>query len=369
MMNEEEIICAAALTTIPQIGPVQAKILADHFGGYSRIFTATKGMLERIPGIGSVRAANIGRVGNFREIKNKLDQLRQANGIALLYTSPEYPQRLKHCDDAPPILYFKGNTNLNQSRTLAVVGTRKPSEHGLWMVQLYLEALRPYAPLIISGLAYGIDHKAHQVALQQGLATIGVMANGLHTVYPGVHASLARDMLGKGGLLTEFPWGTKPDKQNFPRRNRIVAGMCDALLVVETDAKGGSMITAELALGYNRDIFALPGRITDKQSRGCNELILENKARMTVTPDDLIRYMNWNELPSGQTATAPTLFNDRNEAEQQLISLLRQFGTLQIDKLTLLSGLPRHQFHSALLNLELDGLCKRSSGNLFTLLV
>ena len=368
MTNKEDLCYALALNDIPQIGSVQARLLIEYFGNFRSIFTSSKGILENIPGIGSIRAQNIRAYNDHDRIHQEIDRLSKANIEPILYTSPKYPYRLKHCDDAPVVLYYKGNADLNADKVIAIVGTRKPTEQGRQYVKTYLEALASTSPLVLSGLAYGIDYQAHRIAIDVGLNTIGVLANGLHTIYPGIHTDLAREMVYQGGLLTEFTLGTKPDKQNFPKRNRLVAGMCDALLVVETDSKGGSMITAEIAASYNRDIFAIPGRITDTTSKGCNELIRENKARLTLSPQDLMEYMNWEGNPTPKPSSATMLFEARSEEEQKLIQCLQEHGTMHIDRLMVIAGLNPKQFHQAILTLELEGLCKRFSGNHFSLL-
>lgn len=369
MTDDEEIIHALALSRIPQIGPVQARMLAEHIGSYARVFRTPPKLLEEIPGIGRVRALNIRNFTDFKSCEETVSETRKAGIQILPFTSENFPGKLKNCDDPPLLLFAKGRMNLNPDRVLAVVGTRKPTEQGRQLVDMYLKEIQNAQPLILSGLAYGIDYQAHRTALNLGLPTVAVLANGLHTIYPGLHAGLAREMMENGGVLTEFPWGTKPDKQNFPRRNRIVAGMCDALLVVETDVKGGSMITAEIALSYNRDIFAIPGRLNDSQSRGCNVLIRDNKARLTLSPDDLMEYMNWKDIPVKKPPFAPSLFEKQSDDERIILKQLKEHGTMQIDRLMVLSGLPPHRFHTAILQLELQNLCKRLSGNQFTSLI
>ncbi|MFZ9300564.1 MAG: DNA-processing protein DprA [Chitinophagaceae bacterium] len=368
MTNEEELVHALALQQIPQIGPVQARILIEHFHYFSSIFSSSKGVLENIPGIGSIRAKNILGFNDFSSIHEQISSLKKWQIEPLIYTSPHYPYRLKHCDDAPIVLYFRGNTDLNHNRIIAIVGTRKPTEQGRQLVKSFLQEMISISPLVVSGLAYGIDYQVHRVAVDLGLPTIGVMANGLHTIYPGIHSDLAREMIGNGGLLTEFTLGTKPDKQNFPKRNRLVAGMSDAVLVMETDSKGGSMITAEIAVSYNRDVFAVPGRVNDIQSRGCHDLIRENKARLTVSAHDILAYMNWKQDVKPEPVQAPLLFAERSDAESTLIRSLQEYGTMHIDRLMVISGLPPRDFHQAILNLELEGICKRFSGSHFTLL-
>lgn len=369
MTDYEELLHALALNRIPQIGSIQARILIDFFGNFSSIFSSSNAVLENIPGIGRIRAHNIRAFKDWQSIKEEIRVLQHKRIQIFLYTSPDYPYRLKHCDDAPTHLYFNGNADLNNKKIIAVVGTRKPTEQGRQIAIRYIQALAYAKPLIISGLAYGIDYQAHRSALDQGLETVGVLANGLHTVYPGVHTGLAKEMTTKGGLLTEFSFGTKPDKQNFPKRNRLVAGMSDALLVVETDRKGGSMITADIAASYNRDIFAVPGRINDIQSRGCNQLIMEHKARLTLHPDDLIAYMNWREQQKLHDIPLPTFFAARTIEEEQIVTCLQEFGTMHIDRLMVVAGITPKDFHTAILNLELEGICKRFAGNHYSLLI
>lgn len=368
MTDQDELLYALALNQIPQIGPVQAKLLIEFFGNFSSIFSSSKTILENIPGIGTIRAKNILAFSNFSDIKEQIKLHKKYSVNTLLYTSPLYPYRLKHCDDAPIVLYYRGNISLNKEKIISIVGTRKPTEQGRQLVRTILEEMKHVSPIVLSGLAYGIDYQAHKTAVDLGLSTIGVLANGLHTIYPGVHTSLAREMMQQGGLITEFNIGIKPDRQNFPKRNRLVAGMCDAILVVETDRKGGSMITAEIAASYNRDIFAVPGRVSDSQSRGCNELIKDNKARLTVSAQDILDYMNWQSEASLSLNVTPSLFIERTKTEQNLIKCLQEFGTMHIDRLMVVSGSNPKEFHQAMLNLELEGLCKRFSGNHFSLL-
>lgn len=365
----EELKHALALIRISQIGPIQARILIEHFGNFSSIFQCSKGVLENIPGIGSVRAHNIRSFNNWHSVKEEIKQLESMKIDVLLYTSPNYPYRLKHCDDAPTVLFFKGQANLNNEKIIAIIGTRKPTEQGRQLTVKYLQELSHISPLILSGLAYGIDYQAHRSALDLHLPTVGVLANGLQTVYPGIHTAIAKEMIQYGGILTEFPLGTKPDKQNFPKRNRLVAGMCDALLVIETDHKGGSMITAEIAASYNRDIFAIPGRIGDIQSRGCNELIMHNKARLTLSPTDLLAYMNWQDEIKTVALPTPSLFKERTEPELKLLNCLQEYGTMHVDRLMVIAGITPKEFHSAILTLELEGICKRFAGNHFSLLI
>jgi DNA processing protein len=361
MKDPEEVFYSIALTQVTQIGSVHSKTLLDHFGSAKAIFGAKQSTLELIPGIGTVRARNICSFRNFQSAENEMAFIDKFRIIPLIFHESQYPQRLKHCEDPPPILFFKGEADLNGGKILSVVGTRKNTDYGRRSVEEYLEALSQQDVLVISGLAYGIDHIAHKAALKNGLKTIGVLASGLDTIYPSSHTTLARDMIRHGGLLTEFLSGTKPDKQNFPRRNRIVAGLCDALLVAETDIRGGSMITADIAAGYNREIFAVPGRINDSKSVGCNSLIRDNKARLTMYPADLVDFMNWE--PVMPKMKQQKIFPELDENEARIVEIVKQAELIQLDHLIHLSGLKRSTIHGALLNLELAGvLCQQPGG-------
>ncbi len=364
MKDPDELLYFIALTLVPQIGSVHSRILLEHYGTASGIFRSKSSMLEKIPGIGSVRAKNICRFKDLKRAEKEISFIEKYRIQPLLFLQDEYPQRLKQCADPPIILFHKGNADLNAKKILSIVGTRKPTEYGKFLVEHYLDAWKNLDILIVSGLAYGIDQIAHRNALKHRLSTVGVLANGLDTIYPSSHTSLAREMILNGGLITEFLSDTQPDKQNFPRRNRIVAGISDAVLVIETDTKGGSMITADMAAGYNREIFSIPGRVHDKKSAGCNSLIRDNKARLSADPQDIIEFMNWDvETRVKQQYILPEL----NEDASVLFRLLQSHGAIHIDQFHSKSGLKRSSFHAALLNLELEGIVVQLPGNFYML--
>lgn len=364
MKDPDELLYFIALTQVPQIGSVHARILLENFGTAGEVFRAKRSLLEKIEGIGSIRAKNISNFKDLRKAEKELVFIEKYRISPLMFHQDEYPKRLKQCADPPVILFYRGNADLNAEKIISIVGTRKQTEYGSHLVEHYLEALKNQGILIISGLAYGIDQIAHRNSLRFGLPTVGVLANGLDIIYPSSHTSLAREMILNGGLITEFLSGTKPDKQNFPRRNRIVAGMCDALLVVETDIKGGSMITAEIAGGYNREIFAIPGRVHDRKSAGCNCLIRDNKARLSTGPEDLIEFMNWDIEPR---MAQQFIFPELGEDASVLLRLLQEQGAVHVDRLHAISGLMRSSFHSALLNLELEGIVEQLPGKYYVL--
>ena len=293
----DEILCRLALTLVPNIGDVQAKLLVQHFGNAQSIFSAKKSELEKVEGMGAVRAKSIKDFKAFDEAERELQFIQKFNIQPLFLTDGAYPQRLLQCYDSPTLLFDKGTADLNASKIVAIVGTRNHTEYGKSMTENLVKDLADQSIIIVSGLAYGIDAIAHKAALKNGLSTVGVVGHGLDKMYPAENSTLAREMVKSGGgLLTELFSGTKPEKHNFPLCNCVVAGLCDATIVVETHAKGGSLITAKLADGYNRDVFAVPGRTTDSKSAGCNFLIQHNRAILLQSADDLLTAMGWKEV-------------------------------------------------------------------------
>ena len=290
------------------------------------------------------------------------------NGIApLFFTDSDYPARLHECPDAPMMLYFKGNCNLNAARIVSIVGTRRATRYGRDFCAALLRDLAESIPdlLIVSGMAYGVDICAHREALKNHLPTVGVLAHGLHTLYPAVHRNTAQETLSNGGLLTEYTTGQPILKANFVTRNRIVAGMADATLVVESPAKGGSLITAHIAREYNRDVFALPGNIGQESSEGCNRLIRDNIAALVTSADDLLEALCWEVRARKPQAEQPSLFPDVTEQEALLLRLLQEQGDMQVNRITVMANLPANEVLSTLLELEFKGLVRSLPGGIF----
>lgn len=367
-MNSE-LVHQVSLTLVPYIGPVQAKTLLEHFKTASAIFAAKTSQLQRLEGIGEARAAAIRGFTDFQQAEEEVSFIQKHGITPLFITDKKYPQRLLNCYDAPVLLYYKGHADLNASRVIAVVGTRHYTEYGKQLAEKFIADLADKNVLIISGLAYGIDAIAHKAALKNALPTIGVLAHGLDQLYPSEHNALAKDMVRKGGgLITEFRNKTKPDKHNFPIRNRIVSGMSDAVVVVETGDKGGSMITAELANGYNRDVFAFPGRIHDSKSSGCNSLIKNNKAVLLTGANDLLDMMNWeNDRQKPATNRQKALFVDLNDDERKVVSILSEKAATHIDELQQRTGLSVSTIASLTLTLELQNVVVSLPGKLYQL--
>lgn len=358
-----------ALTLVPHIGPVQAKILVDHFGDAGSIFKAKKSSLDKLEGIGEKRASSIKLFAGYKKAEAEIGFIEKYKIAPLFITDDDYPRRLLNCYDPPTLLYYRGNANLNAGKMIAVVGTRGKTEYGKQLTEKLLAGLEAQQATIISGLALGIDAIAHKAALKHHLPTVAVIAHGLDNIYPAEHRSLAKDIIKqKGGLLTEFMTNTKPDRHNFPSRNRIVAGMCDATIVVETDIKGGSIITAELANGYNRDVFAFPGKITDNKSAGCNYLIKNNKAILLTGAADLIETMGWQEVNRKPKKIQQELFIQLSAHEKIIVDILHEKEPAAIDELNSKSNLSSSMVAAAILNLELQNIVVSLPGKMYKLL-
>lgn len=367
-MNSE-LLHQLALTLVPNIGDVQAKILVNHFGDAASIFKAKKTALEKIEGIGEVRARSIKEFNDFHLAEQELKFIEKYKIKTLFLTDNDYPKRLLNCYDSPTLLFYKGTADLNASKIVGIVGTRSNTDYGKQFTEKLVKDLAEQNILIISGLAFGIDAIAHKAALKNNLKTVGVVGHGLNKVYPSENTNLAKDMVKEGGgILSEFFSGTKPDKHNFPLRNRIVAGLCDATVVVETNIKGGSMITAKLADAYNRDVFAVPGRTTDKVSSGCNHLIKYNKAILLTDADELLEVVGWKEKKEKKARAQKELFIELSAEEKQIIQLLQEKEMVHIDEINLQSGLSSSAAAAAILNLELQNVVASLPGKMYKLL-
>jgi DNA processing protein len=356
-----------ALTEVPHIGYVQAKILTDHFGSAAAIFKAPQDQLEKLERIGQVRARSIKSFRDFSKVEKEIRFIEKYNIRTLYLTDKEYPQRLLNCYDPPTLLFYKGNANLNTSRVVAIVGTRNNTEYGKSVTEKLVKELISLNCIIVSGLAFGIDSIAHKCSLKYNVPTVGVVGHGLDTIYPRQNSNLAKQMLQDGGLLTEFRSNTNPDKHNFPSRNRVVAGISDATIIVESGIKGGSMITADLANDYNRDVFAIPGRTNDVKSSGCNELIRNNKAVLLQDPAQFSEIMGWADQKKTTAPVQKELFVDLSDDEKKIAGLLNNDQILTIDELNFQSGISASSLAASLLNLEIKGMLKVLPGKRFSL--
>ena len=371
-MKNENLLYEVGLTLVKGIGPVTTKQLVDNLENISILFTEKEHLLERFPGLSRRLIGEIRNPQVLKRAEKELLFLERSRSEALFLTSEHYPQRLKDCPDAPVMLYYKGEADLNAAKVVSVVGTRNANAYGKEITSELIKGLKEHCPevLIISGLAYGIDIAAHRSALKEDLGTVAVLAHGLDRIYPSVHRSVAVKMLKRGGLLTEFMSETNPDRPNFVRRNRIVAGMADCTVVVQSAEKGGALITAEIANSYNRDIFAFPGRPSDDYSKGCNSLIKSRKAALIASVADLLREMNWDEAakPAAAPLVQRTLFPDLTEEEEKILRLISEQKNVQLNFLAIESNLPVSKLSVLLFELEMKGLVRCRPGGLYDLI-
>lgn len=364
---KHDLLYNIALTQVEGIGSVQAKLLIEHFGTAENIFKAKAKQLSAVEGIGEIRAKALKDYTDFAEAEKEIKFAEKHHIQCLFLTDENYPQRLLNCYDAPTLLYYRGNANLNHTKIISIIGTRNNTDYGKQITEKLVEELQAYNVIIVSGLAFGIDAIAHKAAVHNNTTTVAVLAHGLDSIYPAQHKSLAKDILLNGGLLTEFPQNTKPDRFNFPQRNRIVAGMADATIVIETAAKGGSMITAELAYNYNRDLFAIPGKITDAKSSGCLKLIQQNKAVLLTNTEQLVEEMGWQQKKKA-TKKQRELFIELSPEEKLIVDILKEKETVHIDELYLKTGLSSSSVAGAMLSLELQNIVASLPGKVYKLL-
>ena len=371
-MNNDERICSIALTLCPGIGHIGAKRLIDGMGSAAEVFRQRKELPELLPGVSPAVVAALDNPAAFLRAEHEMEFVEKNRLTCLTLKDESYPSRLRECEDAPVVLFFKGNTDFNRLRVIDMVGTRNATEYGKQFCADFLRDLSASCPdvLVVSGLAYGIDIHSHRAALANYLSTVAVLAHGLDRIYPYVHRKTAIDMLENGGLLTEFLTETNPDRHNFVSRNRIVAGMSDATIVVESADKGGSLITADLAVDYHRDCFAFPGRINDEYSKGCNRLIRDNKASLLLSAEDLVQAMGWNipTTSSEKVNVQRSLFLDLSEEEQKIVSILEKQGNLQINSLVVEADIPVHKINAILFELEMKGVVRVLAGGMYQLL-
>lgn len=367
-MNAPGLLYNIAITLVPNIGDVLAKKLVAYCGSAEEVFRQKKQTLLKIPGIGEFAASSVLKEPLLQRAEEEMRFMERYGVQALFYTDKEYPYRLKHCNDSPAMLYYKGSARLNESKMLNIVGTRRATAYGKKITEQIVAGLVSQGITIVSGLAYGIDVTAHKAALDNGLPTIGVVAHGLDMIYPSAHSNLAKKIEKEGGLLTEFMSNTRPDKENFPKRNRIVAGMTDATIVIESAANGGSLITAGIANSYNRDVFAVPGRAGDEFSEGCNLLIQHNRAALVHSASDILKLMGWEEEQAGtkKQKVQKELFVEFSSEEQQLMDLLKARGNpMSIDDICFASGLNPSKIAGLLLNLEFSGAVRPLPGKMY----
>jgi DNA processing protein len=364
----EDLAYKIAISLIPGIGSVTARNLIAYVGSVEGVFHEKEKNLMKIPGVGEVNAQRIVRQNVLERAKREVDFILKNQIQTLFYLDDNYPARLKSCNDSPIILYFKGNANLNEQRIISVVGTRSATNYGKEICDELIRSFseRSYKMLVISGLAYGIDVHAHKACLKYNVPTVAVFAHGLDTIYPSLHASVAAKMLENGGLLSDFVSDTVIDRQNFLRRNRIIAGLADATIIVESAEKGGALVTADIANSYNRDVFAFPGRNNDPFSRGCNKIIKLNEAVLVENAADIEKAMNWDVKITSPRVFQTSLFEALTDEEHKITELLKE-GDRFVDEITTETQMSMSKVSSLLLGLEFKGLVVSLPGKMYRL--
>lgn len=356
-----------ALSKINSIGPISAKSLISYCGSAEEVFKAKKSQLLKIPKIGQ-SAVEVLKKSDPEALYSPELAFIEARQLQIFsYRDSDYPARLKQMLESPIIVYYRGEADLNAKRMLAIVGTRKATPYGTTQCQKIISGLKDYQVTIVSGLAYGIDACAHRQSLEVDLPTIAVMGTSFETLYPASHRSLAAKILQNGGILSEFPSGARMDKENFPMRNRLIAGMTDGLLVIESAKKGGSMISATFARSYNKDVFALPGRVNDSVSSGCNHLIKTNQAALITCAEDIAYHLNWEKCGEQSSGQQAELFEPLQPVEKEIVNIIQQNPNIHIDKLVLLVKSTPGEIASHLLQLEFKGLIKSLPGKRYML--
>jgi DNA processing protein len=371
-MNHQELLHLIALQHIPGIGSITAKRLLESMGSATQIFAQRTELPHLSPHIQPSLVRALDCPAAFHRAQQELEFITKHHITCISLLDEGYPTRLRECDDAPSLLFYRGNTTFNPRRVVSIIGTRKCTDYGRDLCERFVRDLASQVPdtLIVSGLAYGIDVCAHRAALKYGLPTIGVLAHGLDRIYPSAHRNIAAQMTQCGGLLTEYPSFTEPERQNFLQRNRIVAGMADATIVIESAAKGGALVTANIAGSYGRDCYAFPGRVDDAASAGCHRLIRHHQAALITSASDFIEAMMWDTPSSGRPgAIQQTLFPDLSDEEARIVALLEQHADgMHINTLVIETDIPINRLSALLFELELRGIVRPLAGSCYKLL-
>lgn len=364
-MQDQELLALLRLQNIPKVGSVNAKKLLDRCGSATAVFEERKTALRKIDGIGEVVISALWDKQYLEEAEIELKFIQKQEIEVVGFLEDDYPHYLKHCIDGPILLFKSGDIDLKGRRVLSIVGTRNMTSYGQAFLEDFISQLSPLDPVIVSGFAYGVDIFAQRTALENKLQTIGCLAHGLNQIYPKVHKKYITQVEANGGFFTEF-WSTSnPDRENFLKRNRIIAGMSEATIVIESAEKGGSLVTANIAHSYNRDVFAVPGRSSDKFSKGCNNLIKQQKAQMLTSAADLVYNLGWKLEEGKKVASQKQLFVELNDAEKMIYKFLQSNGKEQLDIIALECQMPIFQVSSTLLNMEMKGVIRPLPGKLF----
>lgn len=363
-MKVSDLQYVLALQHVSNLGDASAKKLIRQTGSAEAVFREKRSTLLKISGIGSTKIEDLFSSTHLRAAEKELEFISKNKIEILYYQDSNYPEKLKHCLDGPILLFRRGNVDLVNKNILSIVGTRKATSHGIAFCEKLIEDLSPLEPVIVSGFAYGIDITAQRAAMKQGLQTVGCLAHGLNQIYPGVHQKYVAGVEENGGFLTDF-WSTDSfDRNNFLKRNRIIAGLSEATVVIESAEKGGSLVTADIANSYNREVFAVPGRPGDLQSKGCNMLLKSQQAHVLTSAADLVFMLNW-KTETGTKPVQKQLFLELEEEEEELYGYLKDKGKEQLDVIALNCSIPTFKAATILLNMELKGIVRPLPGKLF----
>ena len=370
-MEEKELLSLISLQHIPGIGNITAKRLVEGVGSAAQVFEYRTELPSIVPQVQSALIKALDCPSAHHRAEQELEFITKHHITCIGYHDEDYPARLRECDDAPILLFYRGNTPLNARRVISMVGTRKCTEYGRDLCESFVRDLAAQIPdvLVVSGLAYGIDVCAHRACIKYELATVGVLAHGLDRIYPAVHRNIAAQMVTCGGLLTEYVSHTEPERQNFLQRNRIVAGMADATIIVESADKGGALVTANIANSYSRCCYAFPGRVSDAYSSGCHRLIRNNQAELITSADDFIESMMWDVAQTNKSKPIQgSLFPKLNAEESSIVTLLEQHPDgLPINTLAIETNLPIHRVSATLFELELQNIVRPLAGSVYKL--
>lgn len=365
MPNEKELLYLLALQRAKGIGNITAKKLIAHTGSAEAIFTEKKKTLTAINGVGLQLVESLYNPTLVLLAEKELHHVQKLNIQYHLFTDTDFPENLKHCIDTPLVLFYDGTIQWQNRKTLSIVGTRNMTPYGRAFLEQLITDIKPYQPIIVSGFAYGVDITAHKIAMAQGLTTVAVLAHGLTHIYPKTHAKYMVPLMQNGAFYTEFWHDEPPLRENFLQRNRIIAGLSEATIVVESAVKGGALVTAEMANSYNREVFAVPGRINDVYSGGCNNLIRTNKAQLLHSAEDLVYYLNWDQSKKQEKKIQPQLFVNLTGDDKMVYDYLQQNGKTDMDTLSITTKIPVYKLSSVLLGLELQGLVRPLPGKQF----
>ncbi len=365
MLSFNELLALLRLQKVPLVGDVNAKKLLERCGSAEQVFKERREVLQKIDGIGSILLSRLYDTMYLEEAEKELEFIQENDITYSFFKDAAYPKHLKHCIDAPILIFKRGNMDLKGKKIISMVGTRQITSYGNAFIAEFMEAIAPLDPVIVSGFAYGIDITAHRAAMDHNLQTLGCLAHGLNQIYPKTHTKYVSQMERNGGFITEFWSSSHPDRENFLKRNRIIAGMSEATIVVESAEKGGSLVTADIAHSYHRDVFAVPGRSTDKYSTGCNNLIKQQKAHLLTSAADLVYMLGWKLSEKQGINSQKQLFVELDETEKSIYQYLQLNGKQLLDTVALECNLPIFKTSSSLLNMEMKGIIRPLPGKLF----